>query len=99
MWEIDDAKYDPGLVIHTLGWPLDKNTYGGSFMYHADKNKMYVGLVVGLDYQNTYLNPYKEFQVILCLGFAEHPAPETPPPFARLLHGCENYFVWCACVE
>lgn len=64
MWEIDPEKnkmYQPGLVVHSLGWPLDSNTYGGSFLYHADGNKIYVGFVVALDYTNPYLSPYKEF--------------------------------------
>jgi electron-transferring-flavoprotein dehydrogenase len=62
VWEIDPKKHQPGLVVHTLGWPLDNNTYGGSFLYHADKNQVYVGFVVALDYENSYLSPYKEFQ-------------------------------------
>ncbi|KAI3638132.1 hypothetical protein MIR68_003743 [Amoeboaphelidium protococcarum] len=65
VWEIDPEKnkmYQPGLVVHSLGWPLDSNTYGGSFLYHADGNKIYVGFVVALDYTNPYLSPYKEFQ-------------------------------------
>ena len=63
VWEIDPKKHVPGLVLHTVGWPLDKNTYGGSFLYHAENNQVYVGFVVALDYQNPYLSPYKEFQV------------------------------------
>jgi len=49
--------------MHTLGWPLYNNAYGGSFMYHWENNLVSIGFVVGLDYQNTYLSPYKEFQV------------------------------------
>jgi electron-transferring-flavoprotein dehydrogenase len=63
LWEIDPAKHKPGLVQHTAGWPLDKRTYGGSFLYHLNEgNLMSVGFVVGLDYENPYLSPYKEFQ-------------------------------------
>jgi electron-transferring-flavoprotein dehydrogenase len=49
--------------MHSMGWPLDTSTYGGAFLYHLENNLVSVGLVVGLDYQNPYLNPYKEFQV------------------------------------
>ena len=62
LWEIDPALHKPGLVIHTAGWPLDSDTYGGSFMYHLENNQVAVGFVVGLAYQNPYLSPYEEFQ-------------------------------------
>ncbi|KAI8050359.1 mitochondrial electron transfer flavoprotein-ubiquinone oxidoreductase [Syncephalis plumigaleata] len=62
LWEVDPAKFRPGYVMHSMGWPLDLGTYGGSFMYHFEDNLVSLGLVVGLDYQNPYLNPYKEFQ-------------------------------------
>ncbi len=62
LWEIDPAKHQPGLVIHTTGWPLDTKTYGGSFLYHLENNQVMVGYVVGLDYENPYLSPYEEFQ-------------------------------------
>jgi electron-transferring-flavoprotein dehydrogenase len=62
LWEIDPAKHQPGLVIHTAGWPLDTQTYGGSFLYHADNNQVVVGFVVGLGYSNPYLSPFEEFQ-------------------------------------
>jgi electron-transferring-flavoprotein dehydrogenase len=62
LWEIDPALHKPGLVIHTAGWPLDNDTYGGSFMYHLENNQVAVGFVVGLAYQNPYLSPYEEFQ-------------------------------------
>ena len=62
LWEIDPAKHKPGLVIHTAGWPLDNDTYGGSFLYHLENNQVAVGFVVGLGYQNPYLSPYEEFQ-------------------------------------
>ena len=62
LWEIDPAKHQPGLVIHTAGWPLDTQTYGGSFLYHIDNNQVMVGFVVGLGYSNPYLSPFEEFQ-------------------------------------
>lgn len=69
LWEIDPAKHQPGLVIHTAGWPLDNSTYGGSFLYHLENNQVAVGFVVGLAYQNPYLSPYEEFQ-----RYKTHPA-------------------------
>ena len=68
LWEIDPAKHEPGLVLHTLGWPLDRSTYGGSFLYHLEDNQVAVGFVVGLDYSNPHLSPFEEFQ-----RFKTHP--------------------------
>ena len=62
LWEIDPSKHQPGLVIHSAGWPLDSDTYGGSFLYHLENNQVAVGYVVGLGYENPYLSPYEEFQ-------------------------------------
>lgn len=62
IWEIDPALHKPGLVVHTAGWPLDNQTYGGSFLYHMENNQVAVGYVVGLSYENPYLSPYEEFQ-------------------------------------
>ncbi|MGV8893139.1 MAG: electron transfer flavoprotein-ubiquinone oxidoreductase [Burkholderiaceae bacterium] len=62
LWEIDPALHQPGLVVHTAGWPLDNKTYGGSFLYHMENNQVAVGYVVGLSYENPYLSPYEEFQ-------------------------------------
>ncbi len=62
LWEIDPAKHQPGLVVHTAGWPLEPDTYGGSFLYHAEDNKVALGFVVGLDYANPWLSPFEEFQ-------------------------------------
>lgn len=69
LWEIDPAMHKPGLVIHTGGWPMDSNTYGGSFLYHLDNNQVAVGFVVGLSYENPYLSPFEEFQ-----RYKTHPA-------------------------
>ena len=62
LWEIDPAKHQEGLVIHTAGWPLSSDTYGGSFLYHLENNQVAVGFVVGLGYSNPYLSPFEEFQ-------------------------------------
>ena len=62
LWEIEPKKHRAGLVIHSAGWPLDADTYGGSFLYHMEDNLVSVGFVVGLAYANPYLNPYEEFQ-------------------------------------
>ena len=62
LWEVTPESHRPGLVIHTAGWPLDQQTYGGSFLYHFGENKVAVGMVVGLSYRNPYLSPFDEFQ-------------------------------------
>lgn len=72
LWQIDAARHEPGLVIHTAGWPLDSQTYGGSFLYHVDNNQVMVGFVVGLGYTNPYLSPFEEFQ-----RYKTHPAIRT----------------------
>ena len=62
IWEIDETQHKEGLVMHTTGWPLDVKTYGGSFIYHAENKQIFIGYVIGLDYQNPYLSPFDEFQ-------------------------------------
>jgi len=62
LWEIDPAKHEQGLVIHTSGWPLNKENPGGSFLYHLEDNQVVVGLIVDLAYSNPHLSPYDEFQ-------------------------------------
>ena len=62
LWEIPPEKHRPGFVQHTMGWPLEDKTGGGSFLYHFGENLVSVGYVVHLDYDNPYLNPFKEFQ-------------------------------------
>ncbi|WP_338415755.1 electron transfer flavoprotein-ubiquinone oxidoreductase [uncultured Sphaerotilus sp.] len=62
LWEIDPAKHQPGLVIHTAGWPMNTDTYGGGFLYHLEDNKVTLGFVTGLDYKNPWLSPFEEMQ-------------------------------------
>lgn len=62
LWEVSPEKHVPGLVVHTAGWPLNSETYGGSFLYHLENNQIAVGFVVGLGYTNPYLSPFEEFQ-------------------------------------
>jgi electron-transferring-flavoprotein dehydrogenase len=68
LWEVDPSVHQQGLVLHTVGWPVDSVTYGGSFLYHLENNQIAVGYVVGLDYQNPHLSPFDEFQ-----RFKTHP--------------------------
>jgi len=68
LWQLPEGRAQPGLIQHTLGWPLDSRTYGGSFIYHLDKNRVYAGFVVGLDYQDPRLMPFDAFQ-----QFKHHP--------------------------
>jgi len=76
LWEIDPAKHKQGQVIHTIGWPLDSSTYGGSFVYHLEDNQLAIGFVVGLDYENPYLSPFDEMQRF-----------KTHPRIRRMLEG------------
>jgi len=68
VWEIAAEKHKPGHVLHTIGWPLSSDTYGGSFLYHLDNNLIAVGFITGLDYANPYLSPFEEMQ-----RFKTHP--------------------------
>ncbi|MCF8483207.1 MAG: electron transfer flavoprotein-ubiquinone oxidoreductase [Rhodospirillum sp.] len=69
LWEVPAENHEQGRIIHTVGWPLRNDTYGGSFMYHLDNNQIAVGFVVGLDYTNPWLSPFEEFQ-----RFKTHPS-------------------------
>lgn len=69
LWHIKNDEHQTGLVTHTVGWPLDRKTYGGSFVYHLSNNRVAVGFVIGLDYTNPWLNPFEEFQ-----RFKTHPS-------------------------
>ncbi|CDS54768.1 Electron transfer flavoprotein-ubiquinone oxidoreductase [Polaromonas sp. CG9_12] len=62
LWEIDPARHQSGLVVHTAGWPMDSDTYGGGFLYHLEGNQVTLGFVTGLDYSNPYLSPFEEMQ-------------------------------------
>ncbi len=68
LWEVDPAQHQPGKIVHTVGWPLDASTYGGSFLYHLENHQVAVGFVVGLGYENPHLSPFEEFQ-----RFKTHP--------------------------
>jgi electron-transferring-flavoprotein dehydrogenase len=83
LWEVEPSKSKPGLVVHTAGWPLESDTYGGSFLYHLGDNKVAVGLVVGLSYKNPYLSPFEE-----CQRYKLHPKiRETFEGGKRLAYG------------
>jgi electron-transferring-flavoprotein dehydrogenase len=69
LWEVEPDKHQQGLVVHSAGWPMDSQTYGGSFLYHLEDNMVSVGFVIGLDYQNPHLSPFEEFQ-----RFKTHPS-------------------------
>jgi electron-transferring-flavoprotein dehydrogenase len=68
LWEVKPENHQPGKVTHTIGWPMDSGTYGGSFLYHLEDNQVAVGFVIGLDYTNPHLSPFDEFQ-----RFKTHP--------------------------
>lgn len=83
LWQIKPEKHSPGLVVHTAGWPLDSQTYGGSFLYHLEGSRVAIGFVVGLNYQNPWLSPYEEFQ-----RYKTHPAiADTFEGAKRLAYG------------
>jgi len=79
LWRVTDAVFEPGLVKHTMGWPLDNSTGGGSFMYHYGDNLMALGFVVHLNYKNPYLDPYQEYQRL-----------KTHPEVAHFLEGAKR---------
>ena len=68
LWDVEPEKHSQGDITHTVGWPLDRSTYGGSFLYHLENNQVAVGFVIGLDYQNPHISPFDEFQ-----RFKTHP--------------------------
>ena len=68
LWQLPPGRVQPGLVKHTVGWPLDNRTYGGSFIYHLDQDRLYIGFVVGLDYEDPRFSPFEAFQ-----QFKHHP--------------------------
>ena len=76
IWEVPPGRVEPGQVMHTMGWPLDRRTFGGGFLYGMQGNQLIVGLVVGLDYRNPWLDPHQEFQRL-----------KTHPRIRRLLEG------------
>ncbi|GJQ10625.1 hypothetical protein GpartN1_g2416.t1 [Galdieria partita] len=78
VWRVPEEKHQAGLVVHTVGWPLDSRTYGGSFIYHMSESRIALGLVVSLDYENPYLSPYQELQKF-----------KTHPKISKMLEGGE----------
>jgi electron-transferring-flavoprotein dehydrogenase len=100
LWEVKPQQHQPGLVVHTAGWPMDKATYGGGFVYHLEDNLVAVGFVVGLNYANPHLSPFEEMQ-----RYKTHPrsastwkaasacstAPARSPPAA-----CRACPGWCS---
>ncbi|MBO9664795.1 electron transfer flavoprotein-ubiquinone oxidoreductase [Dokdonella sp.] len=62
LWSVPEGRSQPGKVVHTLGWPLDPSIYGGSFLYHLDQNRIAIGFVAGLDYQDPLFSPFEAFQ-------------------------------------
>ncbi|WP_353959886.1 electron transfer flavoprotein-ubiquinone oxidoreductase [Aquisalimonas lutea] len=76
LWEVPPEQHEPGKVVHSVGWPVDSKTYGGSWMYHLEDNLVSIGYVVGLDYQNPYLSPFDEMQRL-----------KTHPAFRKYLEG------------
>ena len=78
LWQLPEGRVQPGLIQHTIGWPVDARTYGGGFVYHLNNNRLYIGYVVGLDYLDPRLKPFEAFQ-----QFKHH------PKFHALLEGGE----------
>jgi electron-transferring-flavoprotein dehydrogenase len=69
LWQLPEGRVEPGLIVHTVGWPLDSATYGGSFLYHLDRDRVYVGFITGLDYVDPRMKPFEAFQ-----QFKHHPS-------------------------
>ncbi len=69
LWQLPEGRVEPGLIQHSIGWPLDAGTYGGSFLYHLNENRICIGYVVGLDYRDPRLRPFEAFQ-----QFKHHPS-------------------------
>ena len=69
LWQLPEGRVEPGLIKHSVGWPMDSGTYGGSFLYHLDQNRVYVGFVAGLDYKDPRFRPFEAFQ-----QFKNHPS-------------------------
>ncbi len=79
LWQIKPENHVEGTITHTVGWPLEKSLYGGSFLYHMENNQVAVGYVIGLDYENTYISPFGEFQRF-----------KTHPKIAKIFEGAER---------
>ncbi|WP_367605703.1 electron transfer flavoprotein-ubiquinone oxidoreductase [Legionella sp. W05-934-2] len=79
IWQVPENQHERGLVVHTVGWPLDTSTYGGSFIYHLSNNRIALGFVIGLDYSNPWLDPFKTMQTF-----------KTHPLVSKMLEGGER---------
>ncbi len=97
LWQLPPARVEPGLIQHTLGWPLDSRTYGGSFLYHLDNDRVYAGFVVGLDYEDPRLKPFEAFQQwknhpsVKSLLKAAKSSPAAPVPSSKAaISRCRN---------
>lgn len=80
LWEVDPEQFEKGLVMHTFGWPMKSDTYGGGFIYHYGENLVSVGLVTGLGYKNPHLSPFEEMQRV-----------KTHPQIAPLFKGASGW--------
>jgi electron-transferring-flavoprotein dehydrogenase len=82
LWQLPPGRTEPGLIQHSVGWPLDANTYGGSFLYHLNDDRVYVGFVIGLDYEDPRLKPFEAFQ-----QFKHHPSIKSLLQGGEILAG------------
>ena len=107
VWRVDPSQYRPGEVVHTMGWPLDTHTYGGGWVYHMADGLVSLGLVVGLDYANPYLSPYRELQVSIDINVHElSPLSNAPTAYETSSVFCQAslrrlcpHSVWCTHTE
>ncbi|MBT8108048.1 MAG: electron transfer flavoprotein-ubiquinone oxidoreductase [Gammaproteobacteria bacterium] len=88
VWEVEPERHEEGLVVHTTGWPLDNRTEGGGFLYHAANNKVYLGLIIALNYRNPHLSTFDEFQ-----------RWKTHPKIRRYLDGGKRIAYGARCVN
>jgi electron-transferring-flavoprotein dehydrogenase len=99
VWEVPKEQWKEGEITHSMGYPLGKDVYGGGFMYHFGENLVSLGLVVGLDYKNPYLNPYQEFQVSPSQRSWLMAENETSPAVCVGVEGRDVHLVRCPSVE
>jgi electron-transferring-flavoprotein dehydrogenase len=105
VWRVDPEKYHAGKVVHTMGWPLTSDVYGGGWVYHMADGMVSLGMVIGLDYRNPYLSPYRELQVkpsfrTWVSGSDSRSADEAPPLVQRpSIWKFHTPCLWCTVVE